>query len=223
SPGAFSCARHRCAGVLAPQPLRDRWPGRASVLRGPLEGPEGQEAYTELVEGRSGSPGTPPKALPPKDVIKRRYRCGDCGKAFLQLCHLKKHRFVHAGHKPFLCTECGKSYSSEESFKAHVLAHRGVRPFQCTQCDKAYRTKRDLKIHLAAGTGPRPYACPYCGKDFRQQSNLREHLRLHTGEKPYKCRFSCVPLLASPCKGSIVDLYMLRRICLSPPCSSWVH
>uniref|UniRef100_A0A8C4U0Q3 Zinc finger protein 408 n=1 Tax=Falco tinnunculus TaxID=100819 RepID=A0A8C4U0Q3_FALTI len=180
--------------------------------KGPLEGPE------ELVGGHSGSPGAPPKAPAQKEMIKRRYRCGECGKAFLQLCHLKKHRFVHTGHKPFLCTECGKSYSSEESFKAHVLAHRGLRPFQCTQCDKAYRTKRDLqehqvlhtagpkgcqcaicgrylanpgslRNHMRLHTGERPYACPYCGKDFRQQSNLREHLRLHTGEKPYKCRF----------------------------------
>lgn len=62
---------------------------------------------------------------------QRQYQCSECGKAFLQLCHLKKHAFVHTGHKPFLCTECGKSYSSEESFKAHMLGHHGVRPFLC--------------------------------------------------------------------------------------------
>uniref|UniRef100_A0A8C4U770 Zinc finger protein 408 n=1 Tax=Falco tinnunculus TaxID=100819 RepID=A0A8C4U770_FALTI len=190
--------------------------------KGPLEGPE------ELVGGHSGSPGAPPKAPAQKEMIKRRYRCGECGKAFLQLCHLKKHRFVHTGHKPFLCTECGKSYSSEESFKAHVLAHRGLRPFQCTQCDKAFARRPSLrihrKIHLCAicgrylanpgslrnhmrlHTGERPYACPYCGKDFRQQSNLREHLRLHTGEKPYKCRF---------CGDAFPKLPELRRHLIS--------
>ncbi|XP_009580491.1 PREDICTED: zinc finger protein 408-like, partial [Fulmarus glacialis] len=150
--------------------------------RGPLESPEGQE-YIELV---GGSPGPPPKALSQKEMIKRRYRCGECGKAFLQLCHLKKHCFVHAGHKPFLCTECGKSYSSEESFKAHVLAHRGVRPFQCTQCDKAYRTKRDLQEHQVLHTGQRPFSCEQCGKAFARRPSLRIHRKIHlaTGTGP---------------------------------------
>ncbi|XP_074723816.1 zinc finger protein 408 [Strix uralensis] len=172
--------------------------------KGPLEGPEGQEAYTELVEGRSGSPGPLSKALPPKDMIKRRYRCGECGKAFLQLCHLKKHRFIHAGHKPFLCTECGKSYSSEESFKAHVLAHRGVRPFQCTQCDKAYRTKRDLQEHQVLHTGQRPFSCEQCGKAFARRPSLRIHRKIHlaagtglAGPKGCQCAI-CGRHLANP-------------------------
>ncbi|KAI6068203.1 Zinc finger protein 408 [Aix galericulata] len=139
--------------------------------------------------GSCWQPGPPPGALPHKGLARRRYRCGECGKAFLQLCHLKKQRFVHAGHKPFLCTECGKSYSSEESFKAQLLAHRGVRPFACPQCDQAYCTKHDLQEHRVLRSGQRPYSCPCCGKAVRQQSTLREHLRLHMGEKPYECRF----------------------------------
>ncbi|KAM9292131.1 zinc finger protein 408 [Morus bassanus] len=171
--------------------------------KGPLEGPEGQEEYTELVEGNSGSPGPPPK-VPSQKMIKRRYRCGECGKAFLQLCHLKKHRFVHAGHKPFLCTECGKSYSSEESFKAHVLAHRGVRPFQCTQCDKAYRTKRDLQEHEVLHTGQRPFSCEQCGKAFARRPSLRIHRKIHlaagtapAGPKGCQCAI-CGRHLANP-------------------------
>ncbi|XP_037378254.1 zinc finger protein 408 isoform X2 [Talpa occidentalis] len=109
----------------------------------------------------------------------RRYRCGECGKAFLQLCHLKKHAFVHTGHKPFLCTECGKSYSSEESFKAHMLGHRGVRPFPCPQCDKAYGTRRDLREHQVVHSGARPFACDQCGKAFARRPSLRLHRKTH--------------------------------------------
>ncbi|XP_040457995.1 zinc finger protein 408 [Falco naumanni] len=169
--------------------------------KGPLEGPE---EYTELVGGHSGSPGAPPKAPAQKEMIKRRYRCGECGKAFLQLCHLKKHRFVHTGHKPFLCTECGKSYSSEESFKAHVLAHRGLRPFQCTQCDKAYRTKRDLQEHQVLHTGQRPFSCKQCGKAFARRPSLRIHRKIHlatgtgpAGPKGCQCAI-CGRYLANP-------------------------
>lgn len=81
--------------------------------KGPLEEAVEQQSCRELAEGPSGSPSPLPKALSQKEeVIKCRYRCRECGKAFLRLCHLKKHRFVHAEHKPFLCTECRKSYSS---------------------------------------------------------------------------------------------------------------
>ncbi|XP_006865126.1 PREDICTED: zinc finger protein 408 [Chrysochloris asiatica] len=118
----------------------------------------------------------------------RRYPCGECGKAFLQLCHLKKHAFVHTGHKPFLCTECGKSYSSEESFKAHTLGHRGVRPFPCPQCDKAYGTRRDLKEHQVVHSGARPFACDQCGKAFARRPSLRLHRKTHqTPAAPTPC------------------------------------
>ncbi|XP_061466887.1 zinc finger protein 408 isoform X2 [Rhineura floridana] len=115
---------------------------------------------------------------------ERRYQCEECGKAFLQLCHLKKHRFVHTDHKPFLCTECGKSYSSEESFKAHMLGHRGVRPFPCPQCHKTYGTKRDLQEHQVLHTGQRPFVCPDCGKSFARRPSLRIHRKTHQAKEP---------------------------------------
>ncbi|XP_053131538.1 zinc finger protein 408 [Hemicordylus capensis] len=115
---------------------------------------------------------------------ERRHRCEECGKAFLQLCHLKKHRFVHTDHKPFLCTECGKSYSSEESFKAHLLGHKGVRPFPCLQCHKTYGTKRDLQEHQVLHTGQRPFACPDCGKSFARRPSLRIHRKTHQAKEP---------------------------------------
>nr|XP_008103039.1 PREDICTED: zinc finger protein 408 isoform X1 [Anolis carolinensis] len=115
---------------------------------------------------------------------ERRHQCEECGKAFMQLCHLKKHRFVHTDHKPFLCTECGKSYSSEESFKAHILGHRGVRPFACPQCHKTYGTKRDLQEHQVLHTGQRPFACPDCGKSFARRPSLRIHRKTHQAKEP---------------------------------------
>lgn len=141
----------------------------------------------ELVRGHAGSPAPPPGVLSHKELARRRYRCGECGKAFLQLCHLKKHRFVHAGHKPFLCTECGKSCSSEESFKAHLLAHRGVRPFECPQCDKAYHTKCDLQEHRVLHSRQRPFSCEHCGKSYTLATKLRRHQKCHLADKPYQC------------------------------------
>ncbi|KAL7992316.1 hypothetical protein Chor_016572 [Crotalus horridus] len=115
---------------------------------------------------------------------KRRHRCKECGKAFLQLCHLKKHHFMHTDHKPFLCTECGKSYSPKESFRAHMLGHSGVRPFPCPQCHKTYGTKRDLQEHQVLHTGQCPYICPDCGKSFARRPSLCIHRKTHQVKQP---------------------------------------
>ncbi|CAK7308322.1 Zinc finger protein 408 [Vulpes lagopus] len=169
---------------------------RAYVIK-KLRGPSGQCPPREMTSepraqqaGEQQQPGfpaclrSPPGPAGSSSKQRRRYRCGECGKAFLQLCHLKKHAFVHTGHKPFLCTECGKSYSSEESFKAHMLGHRGVRPFPCPQCDKAYGTRRDLKEHQVVHSGARPFACDQCGKAFARRPSLRLHRKTHQVPAP---------------------------------------
>nr|XP_035960873.1 zinc finger protein 408 [Halichoerus grypus] len=159
-------------------PPREKTSEPRAQQAGEQQGPVGFPAHLRSPAGPAGSS--------PKQ--RRRYRCGECGKAFLQLCHLKKHAFVHTGHKPFLCTECGKSYSSEESFKAHMLGHRGVRPFPCPQCDKAYGTRRDLKEHQVVHSGARPFACDQCGKAFARRPSLRLHRKTHQ-----------VPATPAPC------------------------
>uniref|UniRef100_A0A4W3HQV2 C2H2-type domain-containing protein n=1 Tax=Callorhinchus milii TaxID=7868 RepID=A0A4W3HQV2_CALMI len=138
------------------------------------------------------------------DPRERRYRCDSCGKGFIQLCHLKKHQFIHTGHKPFLCNECGKTYSSEESFKAHQMLHRGERPFKCQQCDKAYAMKRDLREHERVHSGQRPFVCGECGKSFARPPSLRVHRKLHRLKalnlgNPRACRCSvCDKELSNP-------------------------
>lgn len=173
-----------------------------------------QPGFPTLSRSPPGPAGSSPKQ-------GRRYRCGECGKAFLQLCHLKKHAFVHTGHKPFLCTECGKSYSSEESFKAHVLGHRGVRPFPCPQCDKAYGTQRDLKEHQVVHSGARPFACDQCGKAFARRPSLRLHRKTHqvpTAPAPCPCPVCGRPLANQGSLRNHMRLHTGEKPFLCPHC-----
>lgn len=94
---------------------RDQCLSRARTSA-PVAHQTGEQLHPGLPACLQSSPG-PAKRAPKQGQW---YPCGECSKAFLQLCHLKKHAFVNTGHKPFLCTECGKSCNSGKLQSPHA-------------------------------------------------------------------------------------------------------
>lgn len=44
---------------------------------------------------------------------ERRFRCGDCGKLYKTIAHVRGHRRVHSDERPYPCPECGKRYKTK--------------------------------------------------------------------------------------------------------------
>ncbi|KAK3865292.1 hypothetical protein Pcinc_029084 [Petrolisthes cinctipes] len=56
--------------------------------------------------------------------VLRRFKCDECGKAFKFKHHLKEHKRIHSGEKPFVCEHCGKRFSHSGSYSSHMSSKK---------------------------------------------------------------------------------------------------
>lgn len=48
---------------------------------------------------------------------------------------------VHVNERRYKCGECGKLYKTIGHVREHMRAHSDDRPYHCIRCNKAYKTK----------------------------------------------------------------------------------
>lgn len=48
---------------------------------------------------------------------------------------------VHVSERRYKCGECGKLYKTVGHVREHMRAHSDERPYHCPRCNKGYKTK----------------------------------------------------------------------------------
>ena len=77
-------------------------------------------------------------------------------------------------------SKCGRFLSQTVHLRIHKRVHTGVKPYECKQCGKRFSQSWNLRTHKRVHTGEKPYECKHCGKSFNEASSLRKHERIHT-------------------------------------------
>ena len=78
--------------------------------------------------------------------------------------------------------DCGKAYTNENHFKKHKT-FCGKEKVKCVTCQKEYSSNSALKLHQATKHGEKIYSkvsektCSFCNKRFQGSYGLNRHIK----------------------------------------------
>ncbi|XP_070404522.1 zinc finger protein 37 isoform X3 [Nothobranchius furzeri] len=113
--------------------------------------------------------------------------CSLCGKTFVSLASLNKHRARHAVKRAFKCLICDQSFDNVSALYHHRLSHREEKPHQCDVCQKSFILEKQLTAHRETHSRVDEYFCKICNKSFTNRKGLTRHRAIHSAERRYAC------------------------------------
>lgn len=57
---------------------------------------------------------------------------------------------VHVSERRYKCGECGKLYKTVGHVREHMRAHSDERPYHCARCNKGYKTKVIIDLGVSS-------------------------------------------------------------------------
>ncbi|XP_037621469.1 zinc finger protein 585B-like [Sebastes umbrosus] len=112
--------------------------------------------------------------------------CGDCGKVFGRMYHLKRHIVTHrkaTNGEVFTCPDCQKNFAFPEDLNKHLEIHVKENNGTCPKCNETFSSPEELETHM--GVHEKSYACNTCGKKFKVEYALKKHEQGHQDEQYY--------------------------------------
>ncbi|XP_041460253.1 zinc finger E-box-binding homeobox 2-like isoform X3 [Lytechinus variegatus] len=77
--------------------------------------------------------------------------CDICNKAFVNIYRLQRHMLTHtSGNRKFKCGECGKAFKYKHHLKEHLRIHSGEKPYECPTCLKRFSHSGSYSSHISS-------------------------------------------------------------------------
>lgn len=112
--------------------------------------------------------------------------CGDCGKVFGRMYHLKRHIVTHrkaTNGQCYTCPDCHRNFAFPEDLNKHLEIHVKENKGTCPKCNEDFGSLQELQTHMEVHQ--KLYSCSICEKKFKVEYALKKHEQGHQSEQYY--------------------------------------
>ncbi|CAL9705964.1 unnamed protein product [Knipowitschia caucasica] len=113
------------------------------------------------------------------------FECAQCGQCFFQSGQLQQHERKH--NSEYQCRICGRGFVSLFALRKHKHTSGKKRPFQCSKCQLYFKSASQLAEHTLSHQ-EESFPCDICNRVFPSKSSRVEHRKIHLPKQSHTSR-----------------------------------